>query len=101
MGRDRRDRREPPVGEVAQARAEAKSQHRAQGEDMIGRPAGVGVMLDDPEIGAVAGEAVEDIGRLMRRGRDPRSEEHTSELQSLMRTSYAVFCLKKKRTRTI
>src|SRR3546814_9939647 len=32
-----------------------------------------------------------------RRGRD-RSEEHTSELQSLMRISYAVFCLKKKKT---
>src|SRR3546814_2436299 len=31
-------------------------------------------------------------------GRCQRSEEHTSELQSLMRTSYAVFCLKKKRT---
>src|SRR3546814_17545624 len=30
------------------------------------------------------------------RGR-PRSEEHTSELQSLMRISYAVFCLKKKK----
>src|SRR3546814_9375253 len=30
------------------------------------------------------------------RGRDTRSEEHTSELQSLMRISYAVFCLKKK-----
>src|SRR3546814_4673371 len=29
-----------------------------------------------------------------------RSEEHTSELQSLMRISYAVFCLKKKQTRT-
>src|SRR3546814_6207684 len=29
---------------------------------------------------------------------DPRSEEHTSELQSLMRISYAVFCLKKKNT---
>src|SRR3546814_4792420 len=29
-----------------------------------------------------------------------RSEEHTSELQSLMRTSYAVFCLKKKKTRS-
>src|SRR3546814_9226084 len=29
----------------------------------------------------------------------PRSEEHTSELQSLMRTSYAVFCLKKKKTK--
>src|SRR3546814_5757790 len=28
----------------------------------------------------------------------PRSEEHTSELQSLMRNSYAVFCLKKKKT---
>src|SRR3546814_1941174 len=36
------------------------------------------------------------------RGRSPlyaiRSEEHTSELQSLMRISYAVFCLKKKNT---
>src|SRR3546814_10701150 len=30
-----------------------------------------------------------------------RSEEHTSELQSLMRTSYAVFCLKKKKTTTL
>src|SRR3546814_9293191 len=29
---------------------------------------------------------------------EPRSEEHTSELQSLMRISYAVFCLKKKKT---
>src|SRR3546814_2113546 len=29
-----------------------------------------------------------------------RSEEHTSELQSLMRISYAVFCLKKKKKRT-
>src|SRR3546814_8964545 len=31
-------------------------------------------------------------------GGDPRSEEHTSELQSLMRISYAVFCLKKTNT---
>src|SRR3546814_8872660 len=30
-----------------------------------------------------------------------RSEEHTSELQSLMRISYAVFCLKKKNKRTV
>src|SRR3546814_1643181 len=40
-----------------------------------------------------------------RRLRDPlppeRSEEHTSELQSLMRISYAVFCLKKKNNRNI
>src|SRR3546814_9972814 len=32
--------------------------------------------------------------------RGARSEEHTSELQSLMRISYAVFCLKKKNTTT-
>src|SRR3546814_8112591 len=31
-------------------------------------------------------------------GRTTRSEEHTSELQSLMRISYAVFCLKKKKS---
>src|SRR3546814_6451671 len=50
-------------------------------------------------------DIVEDIrvraeGRAIRRGiyRDFRSEEHTSELQSLMRISYAVFCLKKKKT---
>src|SRR3546814_9424285 len=34
------------------------------------------------------------------RSAQPRSEEHTSELQSLMRISYAVFCLKKKNTST-
>src|SRR3546814_5844987 len=34
-------------------------------------------------------------------GDDCRSEEHTSELQSLMRISYAVFCLKKKKQYTI
>src|SRR3546814_5068897 len=32
-------------------------------------------------------------------GAQARSEEHTSELQSLMRISYAVFCLKNKKTR--
>src|SRR3546814_2159294 len=36
------------------------------------------------------------IGRLEKR-KTERSEEHTSELQSLMRISYAVFCLKKKK----
>src|SRR3546814_9530018 len=34
--------------------------------------------------------------RIVRNDRNRRSEEHTSELQSLMRISYAVFCLKKK-----
>src|SRR3546814_8986996 len=38
--------------------------------------------------------------RRFRGGRRLRSEEHTSELQSLMRISYAVFCLKKKNTNT-
>src|SRR3546814_1018541 len=33
-------------------------------------------------------------------GEGSRSEEHTSELQSLMRISYAVFCLKKKKPQT-
>src|SRR3546814_7879183 len=38
--------------------------------------------------------------RQPRAARSPRSEEHTSELQSLMRISYAVFCLKKKKQNT-
>src|SRR3546814_3599994 len=37
-----------------------------------------------------------NISSMRRVTRKPRSEEHTSELQSLMRNSYAVFCLKKK-----
>src|SRR3546814_7969970 len=37
-------------------------------------------------------------GRMGWTATDIRSEEHTSEIQSLMRNSYAVFCLKKKRT---
>src|SRR3546814_10489322 len=38
--------------------------------------------------------------RLRNAGTSERSEEHTSELQSLMRISYAVFCLKKKKKHT-
>src|SRR3546814_8066761 len=38
------------------------------------------------------------LEHLAERPPQPRSEEHTSELQSLMRISYAVFCLKKKTT---
>src|SRR3546814_4648411 len=49
--------------------------------------AGTGRCLDANPVG-LAG-ALKRLGRL-------RSEEHTSELQSLMRISYAVFCLKKK-----
>src|SRR3546814_5698879 len=39
-------------------------------------------------------------GRIINNGSISRSEEHTSELQSLMRISYAVFCLKKKKNHT-
>src|SRR3546814_6411724 len=45
--------------------------------------------------------ALRKLGHIARnRRRDRRSEEHTSELQSLMRISYAVFCLKKKTKNT-
>src|SRR3546814_10348590 len=43
--------------------------------------------------------AVPDPCRPVSRRTDARSEEHTSELQSLMRTAYAVICLQKKKTR--
>src|SRR3546814_2084504 len=41
---------------------------------------------------------VDDVVFSQGYGNAERSEEHTSELQSLMRISYAVFCLKKKKT---
>src|SRR3546814_7909890 len=44
--------------------------------------------------------ATEPPSRRSTPARPRRSEEHTSELQSLMRISYAVFCLKKKKTNT-
>src|SRR3546814_4118103 len=49
-------------------------------------------------IAAIKHELHRHKGNLRRFG-DDRSEEHTSELQSLMRISYAVFCLKKKKNR--
>src|SRR3546814_7454645 len=52
------------------------------------------------DAGALAGQLntrPSDIRAFLAGTLDARSEEHTSELQSLMRISYAVFCLKKKR----
>src|SRR3546814_1333034 len=55
------------------------------------------------ELGVEAGRGQREIGPLLGGGQPGhvgvavRSEEHTSELQSLMRISYAVFCLKKKK----
>src|SRR3546814_2851914 len=45
---------------------------------------------------ALKARKVQQLGEL-----DLRSEEHTSELQSLMRISYAVFCLKKKKNKKL
>src|SRR3546814_1236193 len=67
------------------------------------------VLLDGPldtsveddvavEMLATLREALSNVARHARASRVDRSEEHTSELQSLMRISYAVFCLKKKNT---
>src|SRR3546814_5528881 len=67
----------------------------------IRRSAGIAA---DPAVAARLAEQAEEVaaaaadleGRLA--AQPVRSEEHTSELQSLMRISYAVFCLKKKTT---
>src|SRR3546814_3127569 len=74
----------------------------------------VGMITVDDVVHVIQEEAGEDILRLSGAGdgdinepiretysaRVRRSEEHTSELQSLMRSSYAVRCLKKKTNRT-
>src|SRR3546814_9311628 len=56
------------------------------------------LLLDAHDVGgaAVGGQ---QVGTVVAGEEGARSEEHTSELQSLMRISYAVFCLKKKNTR--
>src|SRR3546814_3221783 len=55
----------------------------------------IAVALDDPEDPVPGGHQRGDPD--IERGVGFRSEEHTSELQSLMRISYAVFCLKTKK----
>src|SRR3546814_10718865 len=79
-----------------------RSCHELRPECSSGRPrAGADQQPDSaaPEPGdhvAEHGEEPSAAGFLLAR----RSEEHTSELQSLMRISYAVFCLKKKKKQT-
>src|SRR3546814_2590421 len=58
-------------------------------------------LFDDTGLVHMAAD-LEQLGALVvlaPEAREPRSEEHTSELQSLMRNSYAVFCLTKKKTK--
>src|SRR3546814_2056769 len=60
---------------------------------MILRPLGLHFTPDDVVVGRVAPPMQRIVHEVATYS---RSEEHTSELQSLMRISYAVFCLKKK-----
>src|SRR3546814_9936892 len=55
---------------------------------------------DEADGGCCPGQPAmaDQLGRLGEEDQDGRSEEHTSELQTLMRISYAVFCLKKNMT---
>src|SRR3546814_10523287 len=71
-----------PVGANAALEAEAGPQIEA------------GAIVTD--VGSVKTAVIRDIGPYLADGVEFKSEEHTSELQSLMRISYAVFCLKKK-----
>src|SRR3546814_7497972 len=75
----------PPAGGGVQAARRVAPTHRAR-RKRPGKGGGC-ILLGQPRAGyRLGGEAARH-----------RSEEHTSELQSLMRISYAVFCLKKKR----
>src|SRR3546814_2676311 len=89
--------------QVVQALA-AGDGNRAQALRLVG----LAVAEEAPDLAVGLGHQaaafeVLEVARLVDRGDRPqahahgrRSEEHTSELQSLMRLSYAVFCLKKK-----
>src|SRR3546814_10569127 len=73
-----------------------RSEHRLRNRDMLlGRRRALAAEQGIEQTGEVrAAEAAEQ----QQQRQNDRSEEHTSELQSLMRISYAVFCLKKKTT---
>src|SRR3546814_2886236 len=68
-----------------------RGQARADDPGQFHGPVGWPDQISLPQLGG-RNEPVRDAGN-----RFERSEEHTSELQSLMRISYAVFCLKKKK----
>src|SRR3546814_10785423 len=67
------------------------------GEEQVIRPGGAqGPQWD---IGKALASQIDEAHTARRLMHFHRSEEHTSELQSLMRISYAVFCLKKKKNK--
>src|SRR3546814_3912043 len=59
-----------------------------------------GIAARSDRFAGIAGRQEGAVPRMAVVDRATRSEEHTSELQSLMRISYAVFCLKKKNKQT-
>src|SRR3546814_6584397 len=79
----------PFVGELVEVRAK-ETAWRGAIERVLGGFAR-SILVDEKHYSAVS-------AYLNERNIGERSEEHTSELQSLMRISYAVFCLKKKHT---
>src|SRR3546814_2937156 len=92
------ERRDAHMAAVAAADRRMMRVHRQVGD--MDRVAGIAAERDRiARQGLVADDL---LARLRRRdaAQDERSEEHTSELQSLMRNSYAVFCLKKKKQLT-
>src|SRR3546814_5007685 len=78
---------------VPDARHELDAEQVGQAEARKRLSLGVRVDPVGLQFGRILEQAVEEIVAFPHTGR--RSEEHTSELQSLMRTSYAVFCLTK------
>src|SRR3546814_4620754 len=74
-----------------------KAQRQIQSEDLPSAQAKLGLLQLAIEKLTAAGYAYIGMDHFALPDDDLRSEEHTSELQSLMRISYAVFCLKKKK----
>src|SRR3546814_5006934 len=92
IGADRRDPHEPSAdcgGTSAQGVARRRAGHGRRADQGGGRRRAQGGERD-------RSRALQNPGGVGIGGA-ARSEEHTSELQSLMRISYAVFCLKKKK----
>src|SRR3546814_10160132 len=86
------------VGHFRQGRRVVGFQEGSHGRvRQVSRVDGIEVVIRDGARGRREGEEVVDRRRHLEGALVAvRSEEHTSELQSLMRISYAVFCLKKK-----
>src|SRR3546814_6131041 len=105
-----------PYTTLFRARAD-RSRHLREGRSQIAAARHLGLSAPDPrnararraagahracrrphqsDVGRDGGGAALSLSHRADPFRKPRSEEHTSELQSLMRSSYAAFCLKKK-----